>query len=161
MRSFLGFNQWFNMIYVKTGLIPDAAVRDIVSKASATAVWAIFFFTACGTAGIDTAPVLTGLGVGGASIGFAARDIGANFVAGLLLAMNRHRVFGHGKRLRIGSAVSGTVISWDLRHLILLNSQLERVYVPNSMLFSSIVTVENPKDLDGKSLSDLGNKKNT
>ena len=144
MKFFRGFQSWFTFFYSKTGLIEDSAVRDIVSKASATAVWSMIAFTALGTVGVDTSPILTGLGIGGASIGFAARDIGANLMAGLMLAFNRHRVFGQGRRLRIGSgatSVEGVVCSWDLRHLILLNDKMERIYVPNSMVFSSIITV--------------------
>ncbi|KNH08048.1 hypothetical protein XU18_1378 [Perkinsela sp. CCAP 1560/4] len=161
MKFFGGFHNWFNIFFTKTNLIPDSAVRDIVSKASATAAWSMILFTALGTAGIDTSPILTGLGVGGASLGFAARDIGANLMAGLMLAFNRHRAFGHGRKLRIGSgpsSIEGVVCSWDLRHLILLNSEMERVYVPNSMVYSSIITVENPADFPKKSYPDINLK---
>jgi len=139
----------YNKIFLKTGLIPDQAVRDICSRLSATATWGVFGVMALGTAGIDTSPLLTGLGVGGAALGFAAKDIGANFMAGVLLALNRNRKFAHGDRLRVGvgsNAVEGVVTGWDLRHLLLRNDKEEQVLIPNSMVFSSVITVEIVRD---------------
>ena len=158
MKFFKGFQKTFDFFYSKTGLIEDAAKRAIISRASATIVWSMLGFTALGTIGVDTSPILTGLGVGGASLGFAAKDIGANFMAGLILAFNRHRVFGQGRKLKIGSgatSVEGIVCSWDLKHLILLNDKMERVYVPNSMVFSSIITVESIHPKDAKLIEKL------
>ena len=140
------FRYVFNKIYDKTGLIPDDAVRDITSRLSATTTWGVLIAVALGTAGVDTSPLLTGLGVGGAALGFAAKDIGANFMAGVLLAFNGNRNFGHGQRLRVGlgaNSAEGIVTGWDLRHLTLLNDKGERVLIPNSMVFSSVITVEN------------------
>ena len=134
----------YNKIYLKTGFIPDDAVRDITSRLSATTTWGVLGVVALGTVGVDTSPLLTGLGVGGAALGFAAKDIGANFMAGVLLALNRNRRFGHGDRLRVGvggTSVEGSVTGWDMRHLTLLNDNGEEVLIPNSMVFSSVITV--------------------
>jgi len=124
----------------------DEVVREISSRVAAIGTWGLVILGGLGTAGIDTSPLLTGLGVGGAALGFAAKEIGANFMAGVLMAVNRNRNFGHGQRLKVGlgsNSVEGIVTGWDLRYLTLLDDKGQRVLVPNSFVFGAVITVEN------------------
>ena len=88
---------------------------------------------------------ITGLlalgGVGGIAVGFAAKDILANFFGGLTIYLDRP--FSVGEWIRSpDKAIEGTVefISW--RHTRIRGFNKNPIYVPNSV-FTSIV-VENP-----------------
>jgi MscS family membrane protein len=91
--------------------------------------------------GFSVAGVLTAGGIGGLAIGFAAKDLLANFFGGLTIYMDRP--FSVGDWIRSpDKEIEGTVeyISWRHTRIRALNKN--PIYVPNA-LFTTIV-VENP-----------------
>ncbi len=88
----------------------------------------LFALKALGLGGI-TASILAGAGITAFIIGFALRDIGENFLAGILLAFKRP--FRVGDFIETG-ATKGRVISLNIRDTHLKTPDGKDVYVPNA-----------------------------
>ena len=132
----------YNRILSKSGM-SDPSTRSLVSRVLATSTYGVIVFSTMGTLGVDTSPLLATLGVTGATIGFACKDIGANAVAGVSLAWQKP--FSHGSYVSIGiggSKVSGVVDHWDMRYLYLRGEGGELIHVPNSIVFNTVITIE-------------------
>lgn len=137
--------RFFDRFYSKTGMIKDVSQRNVASRVSALAVEGTILFSLMGTFGVDTSPLIAAAGVTGATIGFACKDFGANFVASI--ALSGQKSLRTGNKVTVGTstnAVSGVVIDWDTRYLYLRNSKEEIVSVPNNVVLNSVVTWENP-----------------
>ena len=93
------------------------------------------------TLGFQISGLLALGGVGGIAVGFAAKDLLANFFGGLTIYLDRPFVVGEWIRSP-DKALEGTVeyISW--RHTRIRGFNKNPIYVPNA-LFTTIV-VENP-----------------
>ncbi|MCO5124719.1 MAG: mechanosensitive ion channel family protein [Rhizobacter sp.] len=93
------------------------------------------------TLGFQVGGLLALGGVGGIAVGFAAKDILANFFGGLTIYLDRPFVVGEWIRSP-DKAIEGTVeyISW--RHTRIRAFNKNPIYVPNSV-FATVV-VENP-----------------
>ena len=78
------------------------------------------------------------LGVGSVAIGFAFRDILQNFLAGILLLINQP--FRIGDQI-IADKLEGTVEDIQTRATLVRTYDGRRVVVPNSDLFTGLVTV--------------------
>jgi len=95
------------------------------------------FVTALGTLGINVSALVAGLGLTGFALGFALKDTISNLLSGVLILL--YRPFEIGNRIRI-SGYEGIVISIDLRYTE-LDSEGDKVLIPNSKLFTDPVTV--------------------
>ncbi|WP_070988948.1 mechanosensitive ion channel family protein [Halofilum ochraceum] len=93
------------------------------------------------TLGFSISGVLAFGGIGGIAIGFAARDMLANFFGGIMLHLDRPMAVGEWVRSP-DREIEGTVehISWRITRLRTFDQR--PLYVPNS-IFSNII-VENP-----------------
>jgi small-conductance mechanosensitive channel len=133
----------FSSVLERTGAVRDPAARSLVSRMASTGVWGLVAFTAAGTCGIDTAPLIGTLGVTGATVGFACKDIGANVAAGIMLAWQRPFVFG--ARITVGTgrnAVEGIVDHWDMRYLYLRCPRTDAMHhIPNTTVYTSVLTL--------------------
>lgn len=141
----------FRFLLCKTGVVPDPAVRSLVSRVLATTTWTVAAFTALGTIGVDTTPIMAALGVTGATLGFAAKDVGANAIAGCALAW--HQPFNVGTRVSVGMGTSltkGKVERWDMRYLYLRGEKGELVLVPNNTLYNSVITLDDGGKIEFK-----------
>ena len=87
-------------------------------------------FHVMGLTGI-AAGLMAGAGVGALVIGFAFQDVGANFVAGVILAFNRP--FGVGDTIEI-EGVMGTVLSLNLRTTQIKTFDGKDIYIPNNTI---------------------------
>lgn len=132
--------RFFNRFYERTGIVKDVGQRSVVSRVSALALEGVLLFTALGTLGVDTSPLIAAAGVTGATIGFACKDFGANFVASV--ALSGQMALRTGNKVTIGTgitSVSGTIIDWDTRYLYLRNSDDAVACVPNNLILNSVV----------------------
>ncbi|AEV32998.1 small-conductance mechanosensitive channel [Owenweeksia hongkongensis DSM 17368] len=87
-------------------------------------------FNVMGFTGI-AAGLLAGAGVGALVIGFAFQDIGANFIAGVILAFNRP--FSIGDTIEI-AGVMGKVLSLNLRTTHVKTFDGKDVFIPNNTI---------------------------
>jgi MscS family membrane protein len=119
----------------------DSTTIDALSKLARLTVIITASLVAMQTLGFSITGVLTAGGIGGIAIGFAAKDLLANFFGGLTIYLDRP--FSVGDWIRSPDKdIEGTVecISW--RHTRVRGFNKNPLYVPNA-LFTTII-VENP-----------------
>jgi hypothetical protein len=104
--------------------------------------------------GIDTSPVIAGGAITGLTLGFAVREVTANYVSGVMLLVNRP--FERGDYIVLGRPaddLAGVVEKTDLRYVYLRRAQMQPIgtpgprmltrtlLVPNSVIYKSVVAV--------------------
>ena len=114
----------------------DANISFLVVRSGSIVVWLIGIAVILSVLKIDMAGAFAAFGVTGAAIGFAIRDIIANFVAGVVLLSIQP--------FKIGDTVvietyEGTVERVELRVMVLKLADTREVSIPNSKVFSSII----------------------
>ena len=135
--------------FAETNLIDEQRCAAPMDKTTATAIGKLLrlsvvitaFLVALQTLGYSISGVLAFGGVGGVAVGFAAKDLLANFFGGLMLYLDKP--FSVGDWVRSPDRdIEGTVedIGWRLTRIRTFDKR--PLYIPNSM-FSSII-VENP-----------------
>lgn len=113
---------------------------EFFGRLARTALLLFGVVTALGTAGIDIAALVAGLGLTGFALGFALKDVVSNVLAGILIMI--YKPFRHGDRITV-KAYTGTVTQIDLRYTV-LRAEDKTFYIPNSILFTDPLTVETP-----------------
>lgn len=119
----------------------DHTMVDALSKLARLVLLLVFILMAAQTMGFQITGLLALGGVGGIAVGFAAKDLLANFFGGLTIYLDRP--FSVGDWIRSpDKSLEGTVeyISW--RHTRIRGFNKNPIYVPNAV-FTNIV-VENP-----------------
>ncbi|HSG88837.1 MAG TPA: mechanosensitive ion channel family protein [Pseudomonadales bacterium] len=121
--------------------VVDPTTATAISKLLRVSVIITAALTAAQTLGFSIAGVLAFGGVGGIAVGFAARDLLANFFGGLMVFLDRP--FSVGDWIRSPEKdIEGTVehIGWRLTRIRTFDQR--PIYVPNAS-FTTLV-VENP-----------------
>ncbi|MGD8640535.1 MAG: mechanosensitive ion channel family protein [Gammaproteobacteria bacterium] len=119
----------------------DLTTMDAIAKLLRLSVLITAVLVALQTLGFSISGVLAFGGVGGIAVGFAARDLLANFFGGLMIYMDRP--FSVGDWVRSPDRnIEGTVeeIGWRLTRIRTFDKR--PLYVPNSTFAS--IAVENP-----------------
>ena len=131
--------------YVATPV--DVTTANAIGKLLRISILITAVITAAQTLGFSIAGLLAFGGVGGLAVGFAARDMLANFFGALMVYMDRP--FAVGEWVRSPDRdIEGTVedIGWRLTRIRTFDQR--PLYVPNS-IFTSI-TVENPSRMHNR-----------
>jgi len=118
---------------LSTPQLPPFLVR-LLSRAAAGLVFGFGVLYALGQVGVSLAPLLGIAGLLGLAFALAFQDVLANFIAGVFLAARRP--FGQGDEIVTGD-LAGVVEDIQLRALTLRTYDGQRVYVPNSMVWSN------------------------
>jgi MscS family membrane protein len=136
---------------MRAGESVDSTTIDALSKLSRFSVIVVSVIMSMHVLGFSVSGVLAFGGLGGIAVGFAARDLLANFFGGLTLYMDRPFVVGETIRSP-DKAIEGTVenIGWRLTTIRSLNKSA--IYVPNA-LFTTIV-VENASRITNRRISE-------
>ncbi|MBT8216690.1 MAG: mechanosensitive ion channel family protein [Acidimicrobiia bacterium] len=113
--------------------LPPFLVR-LLSRVAAGLVFGFGLIYALGQVGVSLAPLLGIAGLFGLAFALAFQDVLANFVAGVFLAARRP--FDQGDEIVTGD-LAGVVEDIQLRALTLRTYDGQRVYVPNSMVWSN------------------------
>jgi MscS family membrane protein len=144
---------WFLMRFIRRGeqiILSQASGKgktvdytavDAIGKLLRLTVAITAVLVALQTLGFSIAGVLTFGGVGGIAVGFAARDLLANFFGGLMVYMDRP--FSVGDWIRSPDRnIEGTVeeIGWRITRIRTFDSR--PLYVPNSTF--ATIALENP-----------------
>lgn len=135
----------------KEGAEVDHTTIDALSKLARFTVIITATLVAMETLGFSVSGVLAAGGIGGLALGFAAKDLLANFFGGLTIYLDRP--FGLGDWIRSpDKEIEGTVeyISW--RHTRVRAFNKNPIYVPNA-LFTTIV-VENPSRMTNRRIKE-------
>jgi MscS family membrane protein len=119
----------------------DHTTVDALSKLGRFSIIIVAALVMLQTLGFSIAGLLTFGGIGGIAVGFAAKDILANFFGGLTIYLDRPFVVGEWIRSP-DKEIEGTVENIGWRHTRVRAFNKNPIYVPNA-LFTNIV-VENP-----------------
>lgn len=129
----------------------DRTTIDALSKLARLTVVITTILVAMQTLGFSVSGILAAGGIGGLALGFAAKDLLANFFGGLTIYLDRP--FSVGDWIRSpDKEIEGTVefISW--RHTRVRAFNKNPIYVPNA-LFTTIV-VENPTRMTNRRIKE-------
>lgn len=130
-------------IILRSRVTQDGDLARILGKAGSTAIYGFSLLTIAGTMGIDTTPIVTGLGITGFAAGFAMKEIATNFLSGLILVFSKP--FIRGQRIRVlcgGTQPEGTVESIDSRYVLLRSKEGSLVMVPSAVVYSNSLIVD-------------------
>lgn len=119
----------------------DAHTAEAISKLLRLTVIITSALVILQTLGFSISGVLAMGGIGGIAVGFAAKDLLANFFGGLIIYLDRPFTIGDWIRSPDRN-IEGTVEKIGWRMTMIRNFESQPIYVPNS-IFTSIV-VENP-----------------
>ncbi len=125
----------------------DITTLDAIAKLLRLSVMITAVLVVLQTMGFSVSGVMAFGGVGGIAIGFAARDLLANFFGGLMLYLDRP--FSVGDWIRSPDReIEGTVerIGWRLTVIRTFNKR--PLYVPNSVF--ATIAVENPSRMTNR-----------
>ena len=115
----------------------DSNLTSLLARTSKITLIIFGFVTALGTLGINVSALVAGLGLTGFALGFAMKDTISNLLSGVLILL--YRPFELGNRIKV-SGYEGIVTSIDLRYTV-LDSEGNKVLIPNSKLFTDPITV--------------------
>ena len=130
----------------------DPTTIDALGKLARLVTLVVAVLMAAQSLGFEITGLLALGGVGGLAVGFAAKDLLANFFGGLTIYLDRP--FGVGEWIRSpDKSIEGTVeyISW--RHTRIRAFNKNPIYVPNSV-FTTIV-VENPSRISHRRIKEV------
>lgn len=120
--------------------IKNQSLQLLLVQLSYVTAWVVGILAACTIAFPDLrlGDIIGLLGLSSVAIGFAFQDIFKNFLAGVLLLLQEP--FQIGDQIIVGN-YEGTVEEIAIRFTLIRTYQGERVFVPNSIVFTSPVTV--------------------
>ena len=119
----------------------DRATIDAIVKLLRLSVLITAFLVALQTLGFSISGVLAFGGIGGIAVGFAAKDLLANFFGGLMIYLDRP--FAVGDWIRSPDReIEGTVERIGWRQTIIRGFDTRPLYIPNSAFAN--IAVENP-----------------
>jgi small-conductance mechanosensitive channel len=121
-------------------------LRDVASRTIAIPVFLIglyFVLSVLGLTGLAVT-VIGSTGLIGLVLGFAFRDIAENFLASILISMNRP--FATGDRIEV-AGFQGFVQSVNTRSTLLMTLEGNHVQIPNATIYKGTITnfTANPK----------------
>jgi len=123
-----------DVVIRRAGLDPTGA--DFTQKVLKYTLLTIGLVTALGKVGIDTASILTSLGVAGLTIGFAAKDALSNMISGIFIFWDRPFVIGD--LVEVGGQY-GRVDSITMRSTRVVTPDGRMLAVPNSTVVNTTV----------------------
>jgi len=146
-------NMAANVVHLQEarGETVDHTTVDAISKLARIVVVAVSGLVIMQHLGFSVAGLLTFGGIGGIAMGFAAKDLLANFFGGLTIYVDRPFAVGDWIRSP-DKAIEGTVEYIGWRHTRIRAFNKNAIYVPNA-LFSTIV-VENPSRMTHRRLQE-------
>ena len=117
----------------------DPLMVSFLSKAIRVVLIAVAFMLALYAAGLGpiAAGILATAGASAVILGFAFKDIGENFIAGIIMAFKRP--FEVNDTVQIGQ-VMGKIKGMDFRHTKIKTFDGKDIYIPNSDVMTEPVT---------------------
>ena len=150
---------WFVLAFIRGAERELSGKSDKIDKHTAEALSKLVRLTVMITAGLvilqelgfSIAGILAMGGIGGIAVGFASKDLLANFFGGLIIYLDRP--FSIGDWIRSPDRdIEGTVEEIGWRITKIRNFESRPIYVPNSV-FTNII-VENPSRMENRRISE-------
>jgi MscS family membrane protein len=129
----------------------DYTTVDALSKLGHLLVIIAATLTVMQTLGFSVSGLLAAGGIGGFAIGFAAKDILANFFGGLTIYLDRP--FSVGDWIRSPDRdIEGVVEMINWRHTRIRRFNKNPIYVPNAVF--TVIAVENPSRMSNRRIKE-------
>ena len=125
----------------------DRATMDAIVKLLRLSVMITAFLVALQTLGFSISGVLAFGGIGGIAVGFAAKDLLANFFGGLMIYLDRPFAIGDWIRSP-DREIEGTVETIGWRQTVIRGFDTRPLYIPNSAFAN--IAVENPSRMHNR-----------
>jgi small conductance mechanosensitive channel len=137
-------------ILLRSRLITDQDAARLVAKTIALSTYSLALISLLGTFGLDTSPLLTGIGITGFTVGFAVKEVATNLLSGAMLVMGKVVKKGMWVRLLVAAmpGIEGKVESVDVRNVVLKTKEGSRIVVPSVILFTNPLIIL-PDNSDG------------
>lgn len=136
----------------KQNIDVDEATYEAVSKIVRLSIIITSSLIILQTFGFSISGVLAFGGIGGVAVGFAAKDMLANFFGGLMIYLDRP--FRKGDWIRSPDRdLEGTVESIGWRQTAIRNFRKNIIYIPNSVFMNIIV--ENPSRMTHRRIKEV------
>ncbi|CAF3923204.1 unnamed protein product [Adineta steineri] len=142
IKRFLSLSPSIERFLLRSHIIEDEDLARLMSKTAAIAIYAMISVSTLGTLGVDTKPLLAGIGITGFTIGFALKEVATNFISGIFLVINKP--FVRGCRIKIhgsGGGIEGLVHLIDVRYVHLKTKDRGMVMVPSAIVYTNAFTV--------------------
>ncbi len=151
-------------LIMKSKLTADPDLARFLAKSAAFSAYGLASMTALGTIGIDTTPLLTGIGITGFTIGFALKEIATNFLSGVMLVFGKP--FKKGQWLKVlgpsgQQQLEGEVQSIDARYVLLRTKDRGVVMIPSVVVYTNPILVSATSNGNGTSPSNGNNNDST
>eukprot|EP00123_Amoebidium_parasiticum_P012910 comp21653_c1_seq1/m.30439 comp21653_c1_seq1/g.30439 ORF comp21653_c1_seq1/g.30439 comp21653_c1_seq1/m.30439 type:complete len:216 (-) comp21653_c1_seq1:428-1075(-) len=136
---------------VLSPFIADEGLRGSAARLTSYGIMAVLGTTVLSTAGVDTTPLLTGLGIGSVAAGLAVKDTAQSLVAAVGLQLKRPFVKGDTITLPKEN-ITGRVHSVDMSYVYLEREErdpntghvrISTVLIPTSLVAISHLVVHN------------------
>ena len=114
----------------------DNLLGDLIGRMASYVVFAFGFVYALDTLGISIGPILGALGIVGIALAFAFQDILSNFVAGIILQLQRP--FASGDEIQVGDHEGG-IIAVDTRTITIETPDGETVRLPSAEVIKTAI----------------------
>lgn len=138
-------------VRIQQGEEVDKTTVDALSKLGRLTILITATLIVMQTLGFSVSGILAAGGIGGIAVGFAAKDLLANFFGGLTIYLDRP--FSVGEWIRSpDKQIEGTVEAISWRHTRIRAFNKNPIYVPNA-LFTTIV-VENPSRMSHRRIKE-------
>ena len=129
----------------------DATTASAISKLLRASVVITSVLVILQTLGYSVSGVLAFCGIGGIAVGFAAKDLLANFFGGLMVYLDRPFVIGDWVRSP-DQNIEGVVEHIGWRQTRIRTFDKRPLYVPNSTF--SVISVENPSRMTHRRINE-------
>lgn len=124
-------------LQLKLGLNGDNTVANFIGKMLKAIIYIIAGFLVVSELGYDLSGIVTGLGLGGVVVAFAAQDIAKNLFGGLTIILDKP--FNVGDWIEIGT-YAGTVEDISFRSTKVRTVEDTIVTIPNSTISNETIT---------------------
>ncbi len=114
----------------------DDMILPVIRKAVRAMIWILGVIVALNNAGIEIAPLIAGLGIGGLALAMAAKDTVANFFGGFTIFTDKP--FKVGDRIKIGD-FDGVIYEVGLRSSRMTTLEGRMVTIPNAKIADSMI----------------------
>jgi MscS family membrane protein len=136
----------------RKGVPIDKTTLDAIAKLLRLSVLITATLVALQTLGFSISGVLAFGGIGGIAVGFAAKDLLANFFGGLMVYLDRPFAVGDWVRSP-DQEIEGTVENIGWRQTRIRTFDSRPLYVPNSTFTS--ISVENPSRMQNRRIYEV------
>ncbi len=112
----------------------DSALAELIARVAAYTILVVGLVYALDSLGVRIGPLLGALGIAGIAIAFALKDLLENFVAGVLLQLQRP--FTYGDQVSINDH-EGTVRAIDSRLVTIVTPAGETIKIPSATVIKA------------------------